>query len=100
MFGRDKLVLHLVCLSLRCSEDLSRAIAEVLLAALYAWKASHCRLSIVKNDSDVRSELTEYWPDNSFRLLEHCDEQMLRLNLLVLILLRELNRGLNCFLAS
>src|ERR1043165_3225198 len=100
MLSRDELVLHLVCLCLRRSEDLRQTIAEVLLAALYTWKACDRRLRIVKNDGDVRSELAEYRSNNSFRLFEHCDEQMLRLNLLVLVLLRQLDRGLNRLLAS
>jgi hypothetical protein len=85
VLGRDELVLHLVRLLLRRGKDLRHARAEILLPALYAWKASHGRLRIVKNDGDVRAELAEYWSNNTFRLFEHRDEQMLRLNLLVLV---------------
>jgi len=71
-----------------------------LLPALYTWETSDGRLRVVKNDSHVRAELAEYWPDNTFRLFEHRDEQVLRLNLLVLVTLRELDRGLNSFLSA
>jgi hypothetical protein len=70
------------------------------LAALYTWKARDRRLRIIENDGDVCSELAEYWSNNSFRLFEHRDEQMLGLNLLVLILLSQFDRGLNRLLAS
>ena len=56
-----------------------------MLAALHARKTSDSRLRVVKNDRDVRAELTEDWSNNTFRLFEHRDEQMLRLNLLVLV---------------
>src|SRR5262245_43985373 len=100
MFGRDKLVLHLVCLGLGRSKNLRHPRAEILLSALHAWKTSDRRLCVVENDSDVRTKLAEYWSNNPFRLFEHRDEQMLRLNLLMLIPLRELNGGLNSFLTS
>jgi hypothetical protein len=71
-----------------------------LLPALHAWKTSYGCLRVVENDSDVSAELAEDWSDNTFRLLEHRDEQVLRLNLLVLVALGELDSGLNCFLPA
>jgi hypothetical protein len=85
MLGRNKFVLHLVCLLLGGSEDLAQTRTEILLAALHARKARDRRLHVVENDGDVCAELAEYWADNTFRLLEHRDEQMLGLNLLVLV---------------
>ena len=64
-----------------------------MLPALHTWKTSHRCLRVVKNDSDVCTEFAEYWSNNTFRLFQHRDEQMLRLNLLVLILKVGLGRG-------
>src|SRR6187455_1764903 len=83
MFGRDKLVLHLVRLLLRGGEYLSQARTKVLLSALHPRKASHCGLRIVEHHRDVRSELSQDWSNYTFRLLEHGHEQMLGLDLLV-----------------
>src|SRR6185369_11098751 len=60
VLGRDELVLHLIRLLLRRGKELRNARAEILLPALYAWKASHGRLRVVKNDSDVCAKLAEY----------------------------------------
>src|SRR5215217_939840 len=100
MLSRDKLVLHLIGLLLRSCKDLTQARTKVLLTSLYARKASYCGLSVVKNNGNVGSELSKDRSDNTLRLLEHRDEQMFRLNLLVLISLRQLDGGLNCFLSS
>src|SRR5262245_27877908 len=100
VLGRDELVLHLVRLLLCHGEESRYARAEILLPAMHTWKASDSRLRVIKNDSDVRAELAENWSNNAFRLFEHHDEQMLRLNLLVLVALRHLDSGLNCFLSA
>src|SRR5689334_18694131 len=100
MLGRDELVLHLICLLLRRGKDLRQARAEVLLPALHTRKASHRGLRVIKNDRDIRAELAEYWSNNTLGLFEHRDEQMLRLHLLMLIALGELDSGLNCFLSA
>src|SRR5689334_3807825 len=100
MLGRDELVLHLVRLLLRRCEDLRHARTEVLLPALDARKARDRRLCVVKNDGDVRAELAENWSNNTLGLFEHHDEQMLRLNLLMLVALGQLDSGLNRFLPA
>jgi hypothetical protein len=79
---------------------LRQARAEILLSALYTWKTRDRRLRVVENDGDVSAELAEDWSNNTFRLFEHRDEQMLRLNLLVLVTLCELDCGLNSFLSA
>src|SRR5215813_608642 len=99
MLRRDKLILHLVRLLLRGRKDVGQSWTEILLSALHSWKASHCRLRVVEHDGDVRAELAEDWSNNTFRLLEHCYEQMLRLNLLVLVSFGEFDRRLNCILS-
>jgi hypothetical protein len=100
VLGRDELVLHLVRLLLRRSKDLREPRAEILLPALDARKTSHGCLRVVENDSDIRAQLAEYWSNYTFGLLEHRDEQVLRLDLLVLVALGELDSGLNCFLPA
>src|SRR5215213_567021 len=100
VLSRDKLVLHLVSLLLRHCKELRDARAEILLPALYTWKTSHGRLRVIKNDRDVGAELPEYWSNDTFRLFEHHDEQMLGLNLLVLVPFRQLDSGLDCFLSA
>src|SRR5687768_18404661 len=66
-FGRDELVLELVRLFLRLSENLSHSRTEILLAPLDAWKTSDSRLRVVKNDRDVGAELTNQWPRSEER---------------------------------
>src|ERR1041385_4205417 len=100
MLGRDELVMHLIGLLLRRREYLAQGRAEVLLPALHSRKTRDSRLRVVENDGDVRTDFAENRSDDSFRLFEHRDEQMLRLNLLVLISFSKLDRGLNCFLPS
>ena len=86
MLGRNKLVLHLIGLLLRRRENLTQTRTEILLTTLNARETSHCRLRVVEHDRDVRSELSEDRSNDTFGLFEHRDEQMLRLNLLVLFL--------------
>jgi hypothetical protein len=100
MLGRNKLVLHLVGLFLRGRKYLAQARAEILLTTLNTRKTSHRGLGVIKYYSDVSSELSEYWSNNTFRLFKHRDKQMLRLHLLVLVPFGKLDRGLNCFLPS
>ena len=71
-----------------------------MLPALHARKARDGGLCVIKDYCDVRAELAEYWSNDTFGLLEHRDQQMLRLNLLVLISLTQLDRRLDCFLSA
>ena len=98
MLGRNKLVLHLVRLLLRSGEHLAETRTEILLAALDARMARHGRLCVVKNDRNVRAQLTENWSNDTFGLLEHRNQQVLWFNLLVLISLSQLDGRLDCFL--
>src|SRR6185369_6735058 len=99
MLSRDKLVLHLVRLLLRGRKYLAQTRTEILLTALHARKTRDSGLRVVEHDRNVGAELAENRPDNTFRLFEHRDEQMLRLDLLVLVSFGQFDRRLNCFLS-
>ena len=71
-----------------------------MLATLHPWKTSDRSLNVIEDNSHVGSELAQNGPDNSFRLFKHCDQQMLRFNLLILVSLRQFNCRLDCFLAT
>ena len=100
MLGRNKLVLHLVCLLLRSSEDLAQARREILLSALHARKARDGCLRVVENYRDVGAQFAEYWSNDTLGLLEHRDQQVFRFDLLVLISFRKLDGRLDCFLSA
>ena len=100
MLGRNKLVLHLVRLLLRGGKELIEPRTEILLSTLHTRKARHRRLRVVENDRDVRAEFSEYWSNNTFRLFEHRDQQVLGLDLLVLISFSQFDGRLDCFLSS
>jgi len=93
-------VLHLVGLLLRSSEDLAQTRAEILLATLHARKTRDRRLRIVENDRDVCAELSENWSDDTFRLVEHRDQQVLGFDLLMLVSFSQLDGRLDCFLST
>jgi hypothetical protein len=98
MLSRDILILHRLGLFLSGGEDLAQARTEILLTTLHPWKTTHRSLAIVLYDLNVRSQLAEQRTDNPFRLLEHGAKNVLGLDLLILISLREFDRGLNGFL--
>src|ERR1041384_27253 len=100
MFGGDELVLHLLSALLGRCENLREPWTEILLAALHPGKARDRRFAIVLDYLNIGAELAEQRPNNSFRLIEHGAEKVLRLDLLILIPLSELDRRLNCFLSA
>jgi hypothetical protein len=100
MLGRDVLVLHLLRLFLRGLKDLRRARAEVLLAALHLREARDRRLKVVRDDLYVRAELSEDGAHDTLRLFEHREQKVFGLDLLVLVALGGLYRGLYGLLAS
>src|ERR1051325_10956297 len=100
MLGRDVLVLHRFGLRLRGYEKLAQARAEILLTALHTGKARDRRLYVVEDNLHVSAELAEHGTHNPFGLLKHDQQQMLRLNLLVLITLGHLYGRLNGLLAT
>ena len=71
-----------------------------MLTTLDARKTRNRGLAIAEDNLDVRAELAEQWAHDSFRLLKHRAEHVLRLNLLILIPLGEFNSRLNGFLSS
>src|SRR5436189_4141507 len=100
MFSRDVLVLHLLSTLLCRGKNLGQARAEILLTALHARETPQGRFAIVLDYLNVGAKFSQQWPDNAFRLLQHCAQNMLGLNLLVLVSLGELYAGLNRFLAA
>ena len=57
------------------------------------------RFTIVLYDLNVGANLAEQRTDNALRLLEHGAQNVLRLDLLILIALREFNPRLDRFLS-
>src|SRR5437763_10463253 len=100
MFGRDELVLHLLSTFLGRGKYLRKSRTEILLAALHPWESCHGCFAIVLNDLNIGAKLAEQWTHNALRLIQHCAQDVLRLDLLILIALSEFNAGLNSFLAS
>src|SRR5256885_980579 len=100
MLSRDVLVLHLLRLLFGCVEYLSQTWAEVLLPSLDTRETPDRSLAIVEHDLNVGTKLAKQRAHNSFRLFEHCTEQMLRFDLLILITFSQFNSGLDRFLAS
>ena len=71
-----------------------------MLATLDARKTGDCRLQSFIAQPDIRSQLSQHRTNDAFGLLEHRDKNVLRLDLLVLISLGELDCRLNCFLSA
>src|ERR1051326_377516 len=100
MLGRDILVLHFFSLLLRRREYLRQTGTEILLPSLHSWKPGYRRLAIVKHHLNVRAELSEQRTDNSLWLLKHRTENVLRLDLLILVALRQFYTSLDGLLAA
>jgi hypothetical protein len=71
-----------------------------LLPALHARESTDRGFTIILDDLNVRAEFSEQWTHDTFRLIEHGAKNMLGLDLLMLIALRELNPCLNRFLSA
>ena len=100
MLGRDVLVLHGLRAFLGGDENLAEARAEILLPALHFGKARDCRLHVVQDDLHIRAEFTENGAHDAFRLFEHGEQDMLRLDFLMLVALGHFDGRLNGLLAA
>jgi hypothetical protein len=74
--------------------------AEVLLPALHLRQTPDRRLQVVQDDLDVRAELAEERADDAFGLFEHGEQEVFRLDLLVLVALGGLDGRLDGLLAA
>src|SRR5215831_20099261 len=100
MFGRDELVLHLLSAFLRRSENLRESRTKILLTALHARETSNRGFAIILDDLNVGPEFAQQRTYNTLGLVEHRAKNMFRLDLLMLIALREFYPRLNRFLSA
>ena len=100
MLSRDVLILHLLSLFLRRGKYLRQARTEILLAPLHARETRNGRLAVAQHHLHVRAELAQHRTHYSLGLLEHCAENVLWLDLLILVLFSEFYARLDGFLSS
>ena len=100
MLCRDVLVLHRLRAFFSSDENLAQTRAEILLPALNLGKARDSRLHIIENDLHVRAEFAENGADNAFGLFEHGEQDVLRLDFLMLVALGHFDGRLNGLLAA
>ena len=100
MFGRDVLVFHLFGDLQHVLEDRVRTRTEVLLAAGNLRKFFDGRLKLGDNSCGICSDLSEDRSKNAFLLVEHRLKNMLRLNLLILVLFSYTDGFLHGLLAA
>jgi len=70
------------------------------LTTLNAREPRDSSLAIVQHYLNVRSEFAEQRAHDALGLFEHCAQQMLGLDLLILVSFGEFNASLNGFLTS
>ena len=100
MLGADIIIVHGRRLALRVLEDAGKlaAYARLGIAAVHLGPPRQVRFELGLHDPRIRARLGDDLRHDAVGLLEQRQQQVLRLDLAVVIGLRELLGGENCFL--